>query len=152
MDAPRALKVKDVLSYLGRDYLVEGVLSYKIDGKTRQLARVVDGAAVLWVEPVTDDLHDRLLLFSEVTDLAIGTPPPESISYRGGTFVPRLTGRATVDVSGDVGARRAGTVEVWRYRAASDLFLQIELGPSGRTVLFGESVHQGMIDVLSPSG
>ena len=45
----------------------------------------------------------------------------------------------------------AGPREVWRYRAAGDLFLQIEARPSGTVTLYGESVHKGMIDVLPGS-
>jgi hypothetical protein len=148
MEATQTLKPRDILGYLGRDYVVEGVLTYRLAGRVFRLARVVDGDVVLWVEPLTDDMDDRLLLLTEVNDLPIGTPPPPSISYRNNTFVPRMSGLAQVDVSGKVPGRTAGAFEVWRYRAAGDLFLQIELTSTGRLVLYGESVHKGMIDVL----
>lgn len=148
MDATHTLRPRDVLSYLGRDYIVEGLLTYKLGGKTLRLARVVDGDVVLWVEPLTDDMDDRLLLLSEVHDLPIGTPPPPSISYRNATFVPRLSGLADIEVTGTVPRRSAGKSDVWRYRAAGDLFLQIEMTSAGVQILHGESVHKGMIDVL----
>lgn len=148
MDVTTKLQAGDVLSYLGRDYIIEGSASYKLAGKVYRLVRVVDGDAVLWVEPLMDDLDDRLLVFSEVTDLDITTPPPSNISYRGSTFVPRLSGRATVEVSGKLPGFAAGSWDVWRYRAAGDLFVQVEARPSGTKVLYGESVHKGMIDVL----
>ena len=44
--------------------------------------------------------------------------------------------------------RAAGSADVWRYRAAGDLFLQIEEGGGRVFMLAGESVHRGMIDVL----
>jgi len=47
-----------------------------------------------------------------------------------------------------VSGRTESAVDVWRYRAAGDLYLQIEHGTSGQVVLYGESVHKGMIDVL----
>jgi hypothetical protein len=133
---------------LGRDYLVEGVVTYKLAGKVYRLGRAVDGDVVLWVEPLTDDLDDRMLILTEVEDLDISTPPPPSISYRGSMFVPRWTGRATVEISGLVPGQTAGARDVWRYRAAGDLFLQIEARAPGTLVLYGESVHQGMIDIL----
>jgi Domain of unknown function (DUF4178) len=148
MEATQTFKPGDVLGYLGRDYIVEGLLIYKLAAKTVRLARVVDGDVVLWVEPLTDDMDDRLLLLNEIHDLHIGTPPPPSISYRNNTFVPRMSGLAQVEVSGKVPGRSGGAFEVWRYRAAGDLFLQIELTSAGRVVLYGESVHKGMIDVL----
>ena len=80
MESAKTLKPRDVLSYLGRDYVIEGVVVYKVNGKTYPLARAVDGDVVLWVEPLMDDMDDRLLLLTEVRDLDIGTPPPASIS------------------------------------------------------------------------
>ena len=44
--------------------------------------------------------------------------------------------------------RAAGSADVWRYRAAGDLYLQIEEGGGRVFMLAGESVHRGMIDIL----
>jgi hypothetical protein len=151
MESTKALKPKDVISYLGRDYLVGGVVVYRLSGKVHTLARAVDGDVVLWVEPLMDDMDDRMLVLTEVRDLDIGTPPPQSISYRKSVFVPRWTGRANVELVGPVPEQSAGPRGVWRYRAGGDVFLQIEARPSGTTVLHGESVHKGMIDVLPGS-
>jgi Domain of unknown function (DUF4178) len=142
------LRLRDVLSYLGRDYLVEGVVSYKIGGKAHRLGRAVDGDVELWVESLMDDVDDRFLILTQVKDLDISTPPPPSISYRGSVFVPRFSGAATVEIAGLVPGQSGGAREMWRYRAAGDLFLQIEARAGGTVVLYGESVHKGMIDVL----
>ena len=148
MSATKKLKPRDIVSHLGRDYVVEGVLTYKLGGKTYLLARAVDGDVVLWIEPLMDDMDDRILILTEVRDLDIATPPPQSISYRGSAFVPRLSGQASVEIAGQVPGQSAGTREVWRYRAAGDVFLQIEARGDATVVLHGESVHKGMIDVL----
>jgi hypothetical protein len=142
------IKPRDVISYLGRDYLVEGVLRYKLNGKALSLAKAVDGDTVLWVEPTVDAIDDRLLLMTEALDLDVVAPPPPTISYRKSAFLPRLAGTATVEVEGAVPERTAGTFELWRYRAAGDLFLQIEARPSGTIILFGEAVHTSMVDLL----
>lgn len=148
MDSTKALRPRDVLGYLGRDYIVEGVLTYRLLGKAYPLARVVDGDVVVWVEPLMDEMDDRFLLFTEVHDLDIATPPPQSISYRNSVFILRWSGKAAVEIVGQVTGQVAGPRDVWRYRAAGDLFLQIEARPTGTVTLFGESVHKGMIDVL----
>jgi hypothetical protein len=145
------LRLRDIVSYQGRDYVVEGLVTYKLGGKTYRLARVVDGATARWVEPLMDDADDRILLFDEVKDLDMATPPPATISYKGGSYVPRLSGQAAVEVAGKVPDRFAGTCEVWRYRAAGDLFVQIERWPDRVVVLAGESVHKSMVDVLPGS-
>jgi hypothetical protein len=141
------LRPRDVISYQGQDFVVEGILSYKLGGKTYPLARAVDGDEVRWIEPLIDELDDRVLFLQEVRDLRVATPPPPTIAYKGQSYVPRLSGQATVDLDGSVSDRTAGSCELWRYRAAGDLFLQIEKW-SGKTVaLAGESVHKDMIQI-----
>jgi hypothetical protein len=148
MDLTIGLRPRDVLSYLGRDYIIEGVVIYRLDGKVHRLGRAVDGDVVLWIEPLVDGLDDRVLFLTEVTDLDIATPPPQSIVYRQSVFVPRWSGIAKVEIAGQVPGQTAGSREVWRYRAAGDLFVQIEARVTGAVVLYGESVHKGMVDVL----
>jgi hypothetical protein len=143
------LRPRDVISYQGRDFVVEGVLTYKLAGpRTQQLARAVDGDAVMWIEPLKEDADERLILFHEVSGLPLGTPPPPTIAYKGQSYLPRFTGTATVDVDGVVADRPAGTCELWRYRGGGDIYLQIEAWP-GRTVVYaGESVHKDMIEIF----
>ena len=142
------LQVRDVVSYAGKDYIVEGLVTYQMGGKTSQLARAADGGVVLWIEPPRDETEDRLLILREIRDLEMSVPPPESISYHELTYVRRVAGRATLEVTGQVPERTTGNAQVWRYRAAGDLFLQIEEGAGRVSMLAGESVHRGMIDVL----
>ena len=144
------IQVKDIISFAGRDYVVEGTATYHLAGKTSVLARAVDGDMVFWIESPRDGeaTSDRLLVLREIRDLEIAVPPPESIAYHDLTYVQRLAGRATVDVAGDVPDCSAGATDVWRYRAAGDLYLQIEEGGGRVFMLAGESVHRGMIDVL----
>ncbi|MDZ4694124.1 MAG: DUF4178 domain-containing protein [Deltaproteobacteria bacterium] len=142
------LSLRDIVSHQGRDYTVEGVLTYKLGGKTYPLGRIVDGNDVVYFEPLMDDLDDRVLMLREVTDLQIAPPPPDSVSYNGQSFVRRLSGTATVSITGKCPGRDAGACEVWRFRAAGDLFLQVEKWPDKVVALAGESIHKGMIDVL----
>jgi hypothetical protein len=62
--------------------------------------------------------------------------------------VQRLATRVTVTIEGRVPERASGSVMVWRYRAAGDLYLQLEEGAGRVAMLAGESVHRGMIEVL----
>ena len=142
------LRPRDVISYEGRDYVVEGVLTYKLGVKAYPLARAVDGADVLWVEPLMGDLDDRLIVFKEVRDLSLSTPPPPTISHKGGSYVARFSGAATVAIEGVVPDRTAGACDVWRYRAAGDVFLQIEKWPHKTVFMSGDSVHQDMLQIL----
>jgi hypothetical protein len=142
------LRLRDIFSYQGKDYLTEGLVTYRLSGKVYRLARVVDGKTVLWVEPLVDDSDDRLLVFSEVPDLDLTLPPPGTISHDGKSFLPKLSGLATAELAGKVPDRLAGACELWRYRAAGDVFLQIERWPDRIVTLSGESVHKDMVDIL----
>lgn len=142
------LRVRDIVSYQGRDLAVEGLLSYRIGDRVYPLARAVDGQDVWFVEPLLDELDDRVLLFREVSDLPTVTPPAQTIVYQGKSYLPRLTGPAAIGIEGRVPDRAAGACEIWRYRAAGDVFVQIEKWPDKVITLAGESVHKGMIDVL----
>jgi hypothetical protein len=139
------LRVRDVISHQGRDYTIELLLSYRVDARTFRLARAVDGQDVRWIEPLTDDLDDRILVLREVRDLAVGAPPPPTISYKGGSYVPRFSGKATVTAEGGNGSQ-GGACELWRYRAAGDVFLHIEKWPDRTVYLAGESVHKDMVE------
>jgi hypothetical protein len=142
------LRLRDIVSYQGKDYVVEGLLTYRLGGKVLRLCRVVDGSTVRWVEPLVDDSDDRMLILDEVTGVDLSTPPPSSISYQGKTYLPKLQGQCTVEVAGKVPDRLAGSCEIWRYRAAGDVFLQIERWSDRIVILAGESVHKDMVDVL----
>ncbi len=146
------LRLRDVITHQGRDWTVQGILTYRLDAQTLRLVRVVDGSRgteeVRWVEPLTSDMDDRILLLAEVTDLRIGAPPPPTISYQGGSYLPRLSGRASITVEGDVGGRAGGVCELWRYRAAGDVFIQVEKWSDRVVVLAGESVHKDMIELF----
>ena len=141
------LRLRDVISHQGTDFVVEAILTYRLAGKAHPLARAVDGEEVCWVEPPLGDLDDRFLFFKDVRDLNLGTPPPATISYKGASYVPRLSGTATVEIEGAAPARAAGPCDVWRYRAAGDIYLQIEKWPSQTVALAGESVHKDMVEI-----
>jgi len=145
---PMKINVNDAVSYAGRDYLVEGVVGYESGGETWQLARAVDGDAVLWVEPPHGELAERLLVLREIRDLEMSVPPPAAIAYHDLTYVQRLATRVGLAIEGRVPERAGGGVMLWRYRAAGDLYLQLEEGAGRVTMLAGESVHPGMIEVL----
>ena len=142
------LHLRDVVSYTGADYLVEGLISYHLGKRKRVLARLVDGQRVLWMEPLSHDLDERVLFLEEVRDLDMTTPPPANIYYKGRTYLRVLAGQAEVATSGRTPGRVPGTCEVWRYRAAGDTFIQIEAWPEGLVVLAGPSAHQGMLQIL----
>jgi hypothetical protein len=145
------IHIRDVLSFSGRDYLVEGTVAYLLAAKRSLMARAVDGQTTVWVEfpdPEGAAAPDRLLVLREVRDLDLAMPPPESIDYHQLSYVRRLAARAVIEVDGVVPDHTTGAAQVWRYRAAGDRYLQIEEGNGGVFMMAGESVPRGMIDHL----
>jgi Domain of unknown function (DUF4178) len=142
------IQLHDVVSYAGRDYIIEGVVAYGTGAESWQLARAVDGDAVLWIEPPHAETGERLLVLREIRDLEMSVPPPAAIAYHELTYVQRLATRATIALEGRVPERSSGSAMLWRYRAAGDLYLQLEEGAGRVAMLAGESVHHGMIEVL----
>jgi len=142
------IQVQDVVSHAGRDYVVEGVVSYATGGESWQLARAVDGEVVVWIEPPHAEVAERLLVLHEIRDLEMSVPPPAAIAYHDLTYVQRLATRVTIGVEGRVPERASGSVMLWRYRAAGDLYLHLEEGAGRVAMLAGETVHPGMIEVL----
>src|SRR5262249_45755634 len=114
-ETPMRINPKDVVSFAGRDYIVEGTATYHLGGKTFALARAVDGEIVCWIGAARDEADDRLLVLREIRDLEIAVPPPESINYHDLMYVQRLSGRATIEIAGRVPERSAGSADVWRY-------------------------------------
>ena len=142
------LHLRDVVSYIGADYLVEGRVTYHMGHRKRVLARLVDGERVLWMDPLPDEIDERVLFLEEVHDLDMTAPPPANILFKGRTYLRVFAGRAEVVTSGRTPGRASGTCEVWRYRAAGDTFIQIEAWPDSLIVLAGPSAHQGMLQIL----
>jgi hypothetical protein len=151
MEPTEKVKLRDVLSHAGHDYVVEGLLTYQVGNKSHRFARAQAGKDVVLFELLSGELDDRLLLLRDVHDLALTPPPPPSIHYRQASFVSRWSGLATISLEGNGGERAGGSCEVWRYRAGGDLVLQIEKWGSTLRVLSGESVPKGLIEHY-PSG
>jgi hypothetical protein len=145
------IHIRDVLSFSGRDYLVEGTVGYLLAGKRSVMARSVDGETTAWVEFPADEAGppaERLLVLHELHDLDLAIPPPDSIDYHQLSYVQRLAARAVIEIDGVVPDHAAGALQVWRYRAAGDRYLQIEEGNGRVFMMAGESVPRGMIDHL----
>ena len=145
------IHTRDVLSFSGRDYIVEGTVAFLLAGKRSVMARAADGETVAWVEFPDEEGKppaDRLLVLHEVSDLDLAMPPPESIDYHQLSYVQRLAARAVIEIDGVVPDHAAGALQVWRYRAAGDRYLQIEEGNGRLFMMAGESTPRGMITHL----
>lgn len=158
----KELKVGDVLTIDGKDYLCEGVIEYDEDGHKWAGARLVDGANVQWcvvgLERVGTQ-HVRLLAHDTTTDIA--GYPPEQLVIGEVRFALDKRGNATCRLHGDLGnltgnksARPEGTVERcrwWLYSASGDDTVVLEQWGADYRVLRGKKVVGDTIDLIPGS-
>jgi hypothetical protein len=140
------IRTRDVVSHLGRDWLVEGVLQLEEGGRRRRLARLVDGSDERWLLADSDEL--ALLARAEAEPPPL--PPPDRLQLAGDSFHLVEAGGGRVARHGDVGSRSLERCRFWRYvgpgsrRAWLDEFRAAEL-------LIGEAVPGALLELLPGS-
>jgi hypothetical protein len=145
MGAAVKLALGDFVAYQAVDHRVLGTLDYALPDRTLRLVSIVAQGQRHFVDPVV--VADRVLVLSEIEPLDIDTPPPATIYHRGESYLLKLSGEATVTVTGQVAGWSSGGCSLWRYRAAGGQFLQIERCQGQIRMLAGTAIHQGMLEV-----
>lgn len=158
----RDLRVDDVLTIDGKDFLVEGMINYDEDGHRWTGARVVDGADVQWLVAGIERAGAgamRLLAQDEATQ--ISGYPPEVLVIGEVRYALDKRGAATCALHGDVGPlgalkkdRPDGHVERarwWLYAAPGDDTLLLEQWGTDYRVLRGKKIGEGTIELIPGS-
>lgn len=158
----RDLRVDDVLTIDGKDFVVEGLINYDEDGHRWIGARVVDGGEVQWLIVGIERTGAgslRLLTQDEATQIA--GYPPEVLVIGEVRYALDKRGAATCELSGELGplgalkkGRPDGHVERarwWLYSAPGDDTLLLEQWGSDYRVLRGKKVGEGTIELIPGS-
>jgi hypothetical protein len=158
----RDLRVNDVLTIDGRDYLCEGLIAYDEDGHRWTSGRVVDGSDVRWLLvgiERTGAGATRLLVQDDGTPLS--GYPPEAIVIGELRYALDKRGVATCVLEGDVGPlgdlkkdRPAGHSERcrwWLYNAPGEHTLLVEQWGADYRMLKGKKILDGTIDLMPGS-
>lgn len=158
----RDLRVDDVLTIDGKDYLCEGQIAYDEDGHRWIGGRIVDGGEVTWLVVGLDRASSsstRLLKQDESTP--ISGYPPEALVIGDVRYALDKRGTATCQLFGDVGGlgalkkdRPEGHVERcrwWLYSAPGDDTLLVEQWGSDYRLLRGKKVGDGMVELIPGS-
>jgi hypothetical protein len=158
----RDVRVDDVLTIDGKDFLVEGLINYDEDGHRWTGARVVDGSDVKWLIAGLERTGGgamRLLAQDETTQ--ISGYPPEVLVIGDVRYALDKRGAANCALHGDVGPlgalkkdRPEGHVERarwWLYSAPGDDTLLLEQWGTDYRVLRGKKVSEGTIDLIPGS-
>lgn len=156
------LRVDDVVTMDGKDYLCEGVIAYDEDGHRWSGARVADGADIKWlligIERAAAS-SARLLVHDD--SVPITGYPPEAIVIGEVRYVLDKRGAATCQLFGELGSlgalkkdRPQGHVERcrwWLYSAPGDDTLVVEQWGSDYRLLRGKRVVDGTIELMPGS-
>ena len=158
----RDLRVDDVLTIDGKDFLCEGLIAYDEDGHRWSAGRVVDGTDVKWLVvglERTGAGATRLLAQDE--SQPITGYPPEAIVIGDVRYALDKRGSATCQLHGDIGTlgdlkkdRPAGHVERcgwWLYSAPGDDTLVVEQWGADYRVLRGKKIGDGIVELIPGS-
>jgi len=158
----RDLRVDDVLTIDGKDFLVEGTINYDEDGHRWTGARVVDGSDVKWLIVGIERVGSGALrLLGQDESTQISGYPPEVLVIGELRYALDKRGAATCALRGDLGAlgalkkdRPDGHVERarwWLYGAPGDDTLLLEQWGSDYRVLRGKKIGDGTIELIPGS-
>ena len=158
----RDLRVDDVVTLDGRDFLCEGLVAYDEDGHRWSGGRLVDGSDVKWLIVGIERAGagaTRLLVADDSTPIA--GYPPEAIVIGDLRYALDKRGTATCELKGDVGAlgdlkknRPPGHVERcrwWLYNAPGDDTLLVEQWGADFRVLRGKKISDATIELMPGS-
>jgi hypothetical protein len=158
----RDLRVNDVLTIDGKDFICEGSINYDEDGHRWIGGRCVDAADVRWVVVGLERAGSsttRLLTQDEATQ--VSGYPPEAIVVGEVRYALDKRGTATCTLRGDLGAlgglstdRPEGHTERcrwWLDNAPGDDTLVVEQWGSDYRVLRGKKVGDATIELMPGS-
>ncbi|MEZ4398710.1 MAG: DUF4178 domain-containing protein [Kofleriaceae bacterium] len=157
----RDLRVGDVVTVDGKDFLCEGAINYDEDGHRWVVARLVDGQDVIWSVVGIDRTGTTAVRMLRPDPTDVAGYPPEVLVLGDVRFTLDKRGTATCKLHGDVGnllgakaTRPEGTVERcrwWLYASSGDDTAMVEQWGSDYRVLRGTKVSGDTIDLIPGS-
>ncbi|MBX3160143.1 MAG: DUF4178 domain-containing protein [Deltaproteobacteria bacterium] len=158
----RDLRVDDVLTIDGRDFVCEGLLAYDEDGHRWNAGRVVDAGDVKWLlVGIERAAASSTRLLAQDESNPITGYPPEALVLGEIRYVLDKRGAATCQMFGDVGGlgalkhgRPEGHVERcrwWLYSAPGDDTLLVEQWGNDYRLLRGKKIGEGTVELLPAS-
>ena len=144
----RNLKVNDIVSYMGQDFIVEGKLVFDEDGDKWYEYMLVDGSDVRWLSVEEDDMLE-LGLYQVVKDLPLMQNPREFLEYNGVRFRLEEHGAARMRREGRTAGRTATNCRYWDYQAGDgEILLSVEQWGQSYEVSLGRKIDEAAVDIL----
>jgi hypothetical protein len=158
----RDMRVGDVLTIEGRDFLCEGVMNYDEDGHRWICGRIVDGSEVRWLlVGLERGGSSSARLMQQDETLKISGYPPEALLVGDVRFGLDKRGTATVKFTGDVGslsemkkdkvAQHAERCRWWLYSGGGEVGVFIEQYGSDYRALKGDKIGLTTVELMPGS-
>lgn len=145
------MRLGDIVSYLGSDYMVEGHLQYDEDGWTWDTFMLKDGEDVKWLSVEWDD-ELEVVLWTEIEDIDVAPHPPETIEYQAEVFTREESGGAKVTRKGQTRRRNDVHMEYFEYEGSNDRLISVEKWGSDIEVSLGQPINPYGLDIYPGSG
>ena len=157
----RNLRPGDIIQRDGRDYLVEGTVSFDEDGHRWVAGRLVDADTELWLVVGMERAGSASMRLMELDrGVEVSGYPPEALDAGGTRYALAKRGTATARMSGDVAglggadpSRPESVVRCrwWRYEAAGAGSLIVEQWGGDFRVLRGSEITDADLEMIPGS-
>lgn len=142
------LRLNDIVSYFGQDYIIEGRLNYWEDGYTWTVYMLVDGEEVKWLAVEEDDSLE-VSMWEDVNDLRLSPNLPEFVEYRGVRYRMTERGQARVNQQGRTRNKTGLSMEYASYESRdADTMLSVEIWSGEVEVSIGQEINPATLDIL----
>ena len=145
------LQIGDIVQYLGTDWMVEGSLTYDVDGYTWMEYMLQDGDDIRWLSVEEDDTVEVAFLEAN-NQLDVSQNPPQQLNFAGDTYRCVDSGTAKMTRKGTVVRRNAQSCHYFDYESGNDKVLSIEIWDGETEVTVGERISPRSLTLLPGDG
>ena len=146
------LQIGDIVQHMGIDWVVEGKLTYTVDGYTWFEYMLQDNNDIRWLSVEEDDTVEVALLeASDRLDIS-QTPPPRQLTFADENYKCVDSGVATVTSISAVQHCKPQTCEYFDYEGSNDKVLSIEVWGGETKVTVGYRINPRSLTILPGDG
>ncbi len=145
------LQIGDIVEYMGRDWVVEGSLTYEVKGYTWIEYMLQDGAEIRWLSVEEDDLV-KVAFLEPNNQLDVRANPPKTLNFAGETYTCVDSGTAKMTRQGTIVRRNAQNCQYFDYESENGKVLSIEFWDGEIEVTVGERISARSLRLLPGEG
>lgn len=145
------LQIGDIVQYEGRDWVVEGRLTFDDSGYTWMEYMLQDADDLRWLSVEEDD-RVEVCWMSTVTDLEISRTPPQTITHNGITYRRTNQGTAKMKRIGTTLNKQSQICRYYDYNATNNQVLSVENWNDDLEVSVGQRINPRALTLLPGDG